>query len=428
MTLEVLYQGRSYDAYPVVSPNSSEIVGYQLIGYQGFPYGLVVPANQVTLVGGGNQPIISSPTAPASPVAGQIWMDTSATPSLYRYWNGSAWILLGPTPPNATSTASPTPPSSPTVGQIWLDTAVTPNLYRYWNGSAWILLGPTVPSSTNPPGGGGGGGGAVVSGGGAAVTSFNGRSGAIAPQQGDYTAAMVGAEPAGTAASAIAAHNSALDPHPQYLTPQEGDLRYFPVNSTLPGYLREADVDPGIVNTFNGAPRRFLATPINGNGPADMRLIALEDLPAIPGVTPERRIAKLKKDGGAIIPGGQLTILDGFSVVTDPLSLSVPAEGRFVAPLAGIYSVIAALIFVNQAVLPTNNGGALYCISSLGQALLLDAREFPAGAGSMSFSGSTDIVLAAGESIRLGVSVGEDTSPHPDGNNFAWSVRYVAAV
>ena len=59
------------------------------------------------------------------------------------------------------------------------------------------------------------------------VSSFNGRSGSVEPQQGDYTAAMVGArpdtwmptaamvgaDPAGTAASAASAHNAAADAH-----------------------------------------------------------------------------------------------------------------------------------------------------------------------------------------------------------------------
>lgn len=44
----------------------------------------------------------------------------------------------------------------------------------------------------------GGGGGPITSG----VSSFNGRSGAVLPKEGDYTAEMVGADPAGTAQEA----------------------------------------------------------------------------------------------------------------------------------------------------------------------------------------------------------------------------------
>ena len=48
---------------------------------------------------------------------------------------------------------------------------------------------------------------------GGGVTSFNGRSGSVEPQSGDYTAAMVGADPAGAAVSAASAHNAAADAH-----------------------------------------------------------------------------------------------------------------------------------------------------------------------------------------------------------------------
>lgn len=49
------------------------------------------------------------------------------------------------------------------------------------------------------------------------VNSFNGRTGNILPQSGDYTAADVGAEPAGS----IATHISSSDPHTQYQTKTE---------------------------------------------------------------------------------------------------------------------------------------------------------------------------------------------------------------
>lgn len=49
------------------------------------------------------------------------------------------------------------------------------------------------------------------------VKSFNGRTGDIIPQAGDYTAANVGAEPSGS----IASHISSLDPHIQYQTKTE---------------------------------------------------------------------------------------------------------------------------------------------------------------------------------------------------------------
>lgn len=51
------------------------------------------------------------------------------------------------------------------------------------------------------------------------------------------TAAEIGADPAGTAAAAIAAHLAASDPHPTYLTQTEGDARYEPLGVTVaPSY------------------------------------------------------------------------------------------------------------------------------------------------------------------------------------------------
>lgn len=67
----------------------------------------------------------------------------------------------------------------------------------------------------------------VVTGGGGtgAVDSVNGQTGVVV-----LTATDVGADTAGTgasqAASAVSTHVAASDPHPQYLTPAEGDARY----------------------------------------------------------------------------------------------------------------------------------------------------------------------------------------------------------
>lgn len=55
----------------------------------------------------------------------------------------------------------------------------------------------------------------------APVQSVNGETGAVV-----LSATDVGADAAGTAAAAVAAHEAALDPHPQYLTQTEGDARY----------------------------------------------------------------------------------------------------------------------------------------------------------------------------------------------------------
>lgn len=63
----------------------------------------------------------------------------------------------------------------------------------------------------------------VVTGGGGtgAVDSVNGQTGVVV-----LTATDVGADTAGTAAAAVGTHVAASDPHPQYLTPAEGNAAY----------------------------------------------------------------------------------------------------------------------------------------------------------------------------------------------------------
>jgi hypothetical protein len=58
----------------------------------------------------------SSSTAPTSPSTGTTWYDTSVTPALFKVWNGSAWVaetIIGG------ATISDTAPASPLAGQLW---------------------------------------------------------------------------------------------------------------------------------------------------------------------------------------------------------------------------------------------------------------------------------------------------------------------
>ena len=38
---------------------------------------------------------IQQGTAPANPVTGMLWLDTSASPPMLRRWNGTAWEDVG---------------------------------------------------------------------------------------------------------------------------------------------------------------------------------------------------------------------------------------------------------------------------------------------------------------------------------------------
>ena len=59
-----------------------------------------------------------------------------------------------------------TAPVATFLGTIWIDSSVIPNTVSYWDGAAWVALG--------------------------GVTSFNGRSGVVVPQEGDYTIDLLG--------------------------------------------------------------------------------------------------------------------------------------------------------------------------------------------------------------------------------------------
>lgn len=65
----------------------------------------------------------------------------------------------------------------------------------------------------------------MISGGGVA---WGGITGTLSDQS-DLQSALNGKEASGTAAAAIAAHEAAPDPHPQYLTQAEGDALYEPI-------------------------------------------------------------------------------------------------------------------------------------------------------------------------------------------------------
>ena len=84
-----------------------------------------------------------------------------------------------------------------------------------------------------------GGGGGM-----AGVASFNGRTGAVTPQQGDYTADMVGADPAGAA-------NTALTGAKAYT-----DTKHAEANAYTDGKLTEANqyTDQKVADLVDSAP------------------------------------------------------------------------------------------------------------------------------------------------------------------------------
>jgi hypothetical protein len=84
----------------------------------------------------------SNPTAPASPLTGQIWWDS--TNSLMKVWQGSTWKTI------SSATASATAPSTNVTGDLWYDT--TNQQLKVWTGSAFLVVGPAYTSSSGTAG------------------------------------------------------------------------------------------------------------------------------------------------------------------------------------------------------------------------------------------------------------------------------------
>ena len=74
----------------------------------------------------------ASASAPVSPLAGELWFDTSS--NQIKVYDGTSWK------PTGGAKSQTTEPSSPSAGDLWQDTD-TDQLYFY-SGSAWILVGP----------------------------------------------------------------------------------------------------------------------------------------------------------------------------------------------------------------------------------------------------------------------------------------------
>jgi len=102
-------------------------------------------------------------TAPADPVEGQLWYDSTPNNKALKIWNGNAWITVSNLLHSIGSNqyieqlirnfAGNNPPANPVAGQTWYDT--DNKTLKIWNGNAWVetfniyLLPDTGSSTTN---------------------------------------------------------------------------------------------------------------------------------------------------------------------------------------------------------------------------------------------------------------------------------------
>jgi len=91
-----------------------------------------------------------SPTAPASPINGQMWMDTSTNPPVLKVYNGATWTVVSFVPGSSVATSpAGTAPSSPALGQLWQDTSQTPDQLKMYDGANWVRVDPLGITQTD---------------------------------------------------------------------------------------------------------------------------------------------------------------------------------------------------------------------------------------------------------------------------------------
>lgn len=108
-----------------------------LIGKNYPGYGEILNENIVRLLEN-----FSNTSAPTSPVAGQLWWDS--TNSLLKVYTGASFKNIG----GATSSASA--PTSTVTGDLWWDTANAQ--LKAYNGSGWTTIGPAFTSGSGTSG------------------------------------------------------------------------------------------------------------------------------------------------------------------------------------------------------------------------------------------------------------------------------------
>lgn len=84
-------------------------------------------------------------TAPINPTEGQLWYDTTyPTNKILKIYNGASWV---PSSGVYQQTADPSlnPSNNLKNGDIWVNTATLQ--LKVWNGTEWILVGPSNPTN-----------------------------------------------------------------------------------------------------------------------------------------------------------------------------------------------------------------------------------------------------------------------------------------
>lgn len=172
-----------------------------------------------------------------------------------------------------------------------------------------ITIDRTNPAAPVISASGGGGGGAV--------DSVNGQTGVVV-----LDAADVGADAAGTAAAAVAAHVAAANPHPEYLTQAEGDTAYAPIAHVGDGGAAHSNaVAAGAAGFMTGADK----TKLNGiaaGATANSNTDSLSEGSTNKYFTEIRVLATLMA-GLTLIAGGAVSAADSLLVAVGKLQKQI---------------------------------------------------------------------------------------------------------
>lgn len=136
MSYPVPYTNSTKDPIIVADGTINHDTSLNLIGKNASGYGQSVAENFLHLLEN-----FANVTPPLAPVEGQLWYDTGLpTNKILKVYDGANWF-----PANGVHQTSDEPQFKKT-GDIWVATSTSQ--VKIWNGTTWILIGPTTTSGS----------------------------------------------------------------------------------------------------------------------------------------------------------------------------------------------------------------------------------------------------------------------------------------
>ena len=122
-----IYHSNGANAIVIADGTTNNSTSITLVGKNYPNYGRYLDQNFLSMLEN-----FANSSQPASPIAGQLWFDTSR--SVLQVYTGSGFKNI-----NA-ATASNSQPTNPSLGDLWFDTVG--QQLNVWNLTQWITIGP----------------------------------------------------------------------------------------------------------------------------------------------------------------------------------------------------------------------------------------------------------------------------------------------